>query len=184
MTWANDQGSGVVYPGGGWVLPEPNITLVFHNAPWDWAVLRAMGCGGMVNNPFVDTMERAYIRREPTKSLKGLAWRHLRLKMRTWEDVCTPHYHAALRVTAGVAIVAGTTVITHSPKGTLYKKPRRTLTPEARGLKKALDNVKLLAKRLGDPQMNLRYVPRAEAEAYAIEDAVATARLAMLWGLV
>jgi len=52
----------------------------------------------------------------------------------------------------------------------------------AKPIKRVLGNPETLAERLGFPGPSLRYVPREEAEAYAVEDAIRTLELRELLG--
>jgi hypothetical protein len=124
-------------------------------------------------------MELAYLRQTEPRGLKDLAYRHLGLRMRTFDEVVLPHYHEMLRAIAEGRIAAGTTVTTHSPKtGKLLKRPKVALTDEVKPLKRALGNPELLAKRMpGLPGPTLRLVPEAERVEYATLDAWATVML-------
>lgn len=151
--------------------------LVFHNALWDWPVLRAMGAPADLHTRWAwcDTMELAYLRQTEPKGLKDLAYRHLGIRMRTFDDVVTPHHDEMLQAVARGRIAAGTTLDTHTPKGRLRKKPRVILTDEVKPLKRAIDNPKLLAERMpGLPAATLRLVPEQERVEYATLDAWVT----------
>lgn len=152
--------------------------LWFHNAPWDWRVLWAMGAPRDIARRWKwrDTMELAYLKQVEPRGLKDLAYRHLGIRMRTYEDVVKPYHEEMLRAVAEGRIAAGTTTVTHSPKtGKLLKKPKVTLADEVKPLKRALGNPALLAKRLpGLPGASLRLVPAAERVEYATLDAWAT----------
>lgn len=167
-----------------WFAETPGTTeLVFHNALWDWPVLWAMGAPRDLPQRWrwTDTMELAYLQQTEPRGLKALAYRHLGLRMRTFEEVVMPHWEAMIRAVAEGRISAGTTIETHSPKGRLLKTPKVVLTEAAKPLKRALNNPKLLAERLpGLPEPTLRLVPRAEAVEYATLDAWATVMLARI----
>lgn len=160
--------------------PACAMRFVFHNALWDWPVLRAMGAPALATRwRWADTMELAYLRQTEPKGLKELAYRHLGIRMRTFNDVVLPHWRSMVQATAEGRIAAGTTTVTHSPKtGKLLKKPKVTLTDEVKPLKRALANVDLLATRMpGLPAPTLRLVPEAERVEYATLDAWATVML-------
>lgn len=159
---------------------DSGIKLRFHNVLWDWPVLWAMGAPRDLHTRWRwrDTMEMAYLRQTEPRGLKELAYRHLGLRMRSWEDVVMPHYHAMLRAAAGGRVAAGTTHVTHSPKGRLLKKPKTVLANDVKPLKRALGNPELLAKRMpGMPPPSLWWVPEAERIEYATLDAWATVML-------
>lgn len=158
----------------------PTVRLAFHNAMWDWPVLRAMGAPADLHTRWrwFDTMELAYLKQTEPRGLKDLAYRHLGLRMRGFEDVVMPHYEAMLRSVAQGRIDAGTTHVTMSPKGRLLKRPKVVLTDEVKPLKRALGNPKLLAARMpGLPAPTLRLVPEAERVEYATLDAWVTVML-------
>jgi len=155
----------------------PNTLLVFHNALWDWRVLWAMGAPRdmAARWPWVDTMEMAYLAQTEPRGLKDLAWRHLGLRMRSFQDVVMPHYHASAERSAQLLVDGMTTYVTHSAKtGRLLKKPKAIVAPEAKVLKRNLKNPAKLAKLLGMPGPSLDLVPRVEAREYATMDAWAT----------
>lgn len=154
--------------------------LVFHNALWDWPVLRAMGAPADLHTRWAwcDTMELAYLKQTEPRGLKDLAYRHLGIRMRTFDDVVKPHYDEMLQAVARGRIAAGTVLDTHTPKGRLRKKPRVVLTDEVKPLKRAIDNPKLLAERMpGLPPATLRLVPEQERVEYATLDAFVTLML-------
>jgi len=154
-----------------------DVTLVYHNAPWDWTCLQAMGIHAPWTVPYVDTMERAYLKQLPTQGLKPLAWRYLGLRMRSWEDVVMPHYNEYVRSEADSIIFLGTTTQERSPKtGRLYKKPKHTYTDEAKALRRLRDPKKL-AERMSLPPPSLRFVPEDEAREYSTLDPWATVKL-------
>lgn len=160
--------------------PDPSMHWVFHNAPWDWAVLRAMGAPPDFASRWrwSDTMELAYLRQTEPRGLKALGYRHLGLRMRSFEDVVQPHYDMMLRSVAEGLIAAHTTNVTVSPKGRLLKRPRVVLDDSVKPLKRALANPKLLAERMpGLPPATLRLVPKDELVEYATLDAWVTVKL-------
>jgi hypothetical protein len=146
-------------------------TVIYHNAPWDWAVLEAMGVDHPERVPFVDTMEMAYLKQTEPQGLKDLAYRHWGVRMRTFEDVVMPHYDSVVRAIALGKADAGTTITTHSPKtGKAYKKPKVERTAEAKALVRT-ENVDTLRTRIGEfPTPSLRFVPEAEMLEYATLD--------------
>jgi uracil-DNA glycosylase family 4 len=167
--------------GNFFALLPTDIWLIFHNALWDWPVLYAMGAPRDLHTrwQWCDTMELAYLKQTEPRGLKDLAYRHLGLRMRTWEEVVQPYYREMLRATAEGRVAAGTTRVTHSPKtGRALKKPREILTDDAKRLRRVLSNPKLLAERMpGLPPPTLRLVPEAERVEYATLDAWATVML-------
>lgn len=152
--------------------------LLFHNALWDWPVLWAMGAPRDIAMRWAwrDTMEMAYLKQTEPRGLKDLAYRHLGLRMRTFDEVVRPHYDSVMRAVAEGRVAAGTTITTHSPKtGRPLKKPKVVVADDLKPLKRALDNPDLLAKRLtGLPAPSLRWVPEAERVEYATLDAWVT----------
>ena len=72
--------------------------------------------------------------------------------------------------------VAAHTRVEHKKlkRGGVSKVGKTIVEPEAKLIKSALRNPDLLAERLGFGPPSLRYVPREEAEKYAVEDAVST----------
>jgi hypothetical protein len=154
------------------------VRFLFHNAPWDWRVLWAMGAPRDIATrwQWADTMELAYLKQTEPKGLKDLAYRHLGIRMASWEDVVMPHYHSMLRAAGEGLVAAHTTVTTHSPKtGKLLKRPKVVVAEPAKAIKRALDNPKLLAERMpGLPEPSLWLVPEAERVEYATLDAWVT----------
>ena len=179
LTWATDGIRAIVAPED---VPEfwQSVTanakqVIYHNALWDWQVMEAMGVKQPWSVTFEDTMEKGYLRQAEPQGLKDLAWRHLRFKQPKWEEVVCPYYDAKVTVEAAKRIAAGTTAVTISPKtGRAYKKPKLTLTDEAKALKRALANPDLLAKRMKWPEPTLRDVPEDVMIEYATADAWAT----------
>lgn len=155
-----------------------DVKLLFHNALWDWPVLWAMGAPRDLHTrwQWADTMELAYLRQTEPRGLKELTYRHLGIRMRTFDEVVMPYWHEMLRAVAEGRVAAGTTTVTHSPKtGKLLKRPKVTLADDVKPLKRALGNPELLAKRMpGLPGPTLRLVPEAERVEYATLDAWAT----------
>ena len=161
----------------GWFAAHPDVRLLFHNALWDWPVLWAMGAPRDIATrwAWADTMELAYLRQTEPRGLKDLAYRHLGLRMRSWEEVVMPHYHEMLRAVAEGRIAAHTIVTKFSAKGRLLKRPKVVLEEGVKPLKRALDNPKLLAERMpGLPPPSLWLVPEAERVEYATLDAWVT----------
>lgn len=182
---------------------QDSAELVFHNAPWDWEVLWAMGAPEDLPERWAwrDTMELAYLRQTEPQGLKDLAWRHLGLKMTPFEELVQPYQHEVAQAIARGIIGADTTLVdkkvtftvghkTHSAKtGKPFKKPRpvrdfrietkAVLGPVAKPLFRALGNPELLLKRLGPaaPELSLRLVPEAARIEYATLDAWATVKL-------
>lgn len=105
------------------------------------------------------------------------AWRYLGVRMRRYEDVVEGPWREIVTAYAEGVVDAHTTIETHTAKGRLRKRPILHVDPAVRLIKSALGNPALLANRLDFPGPSLRFVPREEAEAYAVEDAVMTLRL-------
>ncbi len=186
LTWARREydeiESGVVYPADvpeWWrEMTQPPVIILWHNALWDWRVVEAMGVREPWSVPFEDTMERAYIRTCEPQGLKDLAWRHLGVRMRRYEDVVTPHWEEVVKAYAE-GFVAAHTRVEHKPlkRGGFSKVGKTVVDDVAKPIKRVLGNAETLAERLGFPGPSLRFVPRAEAEKYAVEDAIYTLRL-------
>lgn len=187
LTWAQrghdgEIRSGVVYPeqvSWWWAdrMTEETI-IIWHNALWDWRVVEAMGVPRPWEIPFEDTMERIYVRAQgESQSLKELAYRYLGVRMRTYESVVRPYWEEMVTAYAEGFVAAHTTLDTHTAKGRLRKRPVVRVDEVAKPIKRVLGNPETLAARLGFGEPSLRYVPREEAEAYAVEDAVMTLRL-------
>lgn len=184
LTWATrfegEIRSGVIYPANvpeWWKSIRHHYTIIWHNALWDWRVVEAMGVKAPWSVPFEDTMERAYVRTCEPQGLKALAWKFLGVRMRNYEDVVTPHWEEMVRAYAEGFVEGHTEFVAAMGKRGKPLKPRLVVAEEAKSIKRALGNPALLAERLGFPGPSLRFVPRAEAEAYAVEDAVMTLRL-------
>lgn len=187
LTWAwwngHEYRTGVVYPTDvpvWWAGLLDGPTIIYHNALWDWAVMRAMGVEPTAR-PYRDTMELAYLQQTEPQGLKALAWKHLGVKMRTFQNVVMPHWEKAVTAEAERRIAADTVTETHTAKGHLRKKPKLIHGSTAKLLRRALKNPELLASRMNHPGPSLKFVPKEEAEAYAIEDALQTLRLYELW---
>lgn len=151
--------------------------LIYHNAPWDWAVLEAMGVCEPWKRPFSDTMERAYLRQTEPQGLKDLGKRHFGVDMVSWEDTVMPRYGELVRAMADGVIAAGTITTTHSLKtGKLYKKPKIEYAPAAKKLIKLKDPLKI-AEALNFEKPTLRHVPYEEFVEYATLDPFITCRL-------
>lgn len=187
LTWAQrghdgEIRSGVVYPeqvSWWWAdrMTEETI-IIWHNALWDWRVVEAMGVKRPWSVPFEDTMERIYVRAlgEP-QGLKDLAYRHLGVRMRTYESVVRPYWEEMVTAYAEGFVEAHTTLDTHTAKGRLRKRPIVRVDEVAKPIKRVLSNPETLAARLGFGEPSLRYVPKDEAERYAVEDAIYTLML-------
>lgn len=178
-------------PGFFATLPT-SLKLLFFNAPWDWRVLWAMGAPRDIATrwQWADPSELAYLANTEPRNLKDLSYRHLGLRMPTFEETVLPHFDATVRAIAEGRILAGTTTVTHSPKtGKLLKRPKVTLAPDVKPLHRALANPKLLAERVGSampwerPAKHqalssvLRVVPFAQRVQYSTLDAWATVML-------
>jgi len=175
--------SGVVYPEcvpGWWrdTVMDGDTTIIWHNALWDWRVVEAMGVREPWRVPFEDTMERAYVRTCEPQGLKALAWKHLGVKMRDYDDVVRPYWEEMVKAYAEGFVAAHTSVV-HKPlkRGGVSKVGKVVVEEVAKPIKRVLGNAETLAERLGFGGPSLRYVPREEAERYAVEDAVETLRL-------
>lgn len=190
LTWARrlesgEIDSGVVYPADvpdWWYFalgPDNDpFTVIWHNALWDWRVVEAMGVARPWSVPFKDTMERVYCRAQgEPQGLKDLAYRHLGVRMRTYESVVRPYWVEMVTAYAEGFVAAHTTLDTHTAKGRLRKRPVVRVDEVAKPIKRVLGNPETLAARLGFGEPSLRYVPREIAEAYAVEDAICTLRL-------
>lgn len=175
-------GSGVVYPAdvpAFWEhIRREFKTIIWHNALWDWRVVEAMGVARPWAVPFEDTMERAYTRTCEPQGLKALAWKHLGVRMRDYDDVVRPYWEEIVKSYAAGFVEAHTSVV-HRPlkRGGFSKVGKVVVEDVAKPIKRVLGNAETLAERLGFGGPNLRYVPREEAERYAVEDAVMTLRL-------
>ena len=155
--------------------------LVFHNAPWDWAVLEAMGVAQPWAVDYRDTMEKAYLRQTEPQGLKDLGRRWLGVRMVSWEDTVMPYYGQLVRAAADGAIEAGTKVTTHSPKtGKAYKKPKVERTEAAKKLARLTDPHKL-AGALGFEAPSLKLIPFDVFGEYATLDAWVTRQMAGVW---
>jgi len=174
--------SGVVYPESvpdwwGDTVCDGDTTIIWHNALWDWRVVEAMGVERPWAIPFEDTMERIYTRAQgEPQGLKDLAYRHLGVRMRTYESVVRPYWEEMVVAYAEGFVAAHTEVETLTKTGKTRKRPLVRIHPDAKPIKRAT-NPDTLAARLGFGPPSLRFVPREEAEAYAVEDAVMTLRL-------
>lgn len=175
--------SGVVYPeyAADWWADtiDDQTIIVWHNALWDWRVVEAMGVREPWKVPFEDTMERVYVRAQgEPQGLKALAYRHFGVRMRDYDDVVRPYWEEMVTAYAE-GFVAAYTHVEHKKlkRGGVSKVGKTIVEPEAKLIKSALRNPELLAERLGFGGPSLRYVPREEAERYAVEDAVMTLRL-------
>lgn len=173
--------SGVVYPewAADWWADtiDDQTIIVWHNALWDWRVVEAMGIEAPWRVPFEDTMERSYIRTCEPQGLKALAWKFLGHRMRTYESVVTPYWEEMVTQYAEGFVAAHTTIDALTKSGKPRKKPIVKVDEIAKPIKRALRNPETLAERLGFGGPSLRYVPREEAERYAIQDAEITLRL-------
>jgi DNA polymerase len=154
---------------------------VYHNAPWDWKVIEAMGVKEPWKHPYADTMELAYVRHTEPQGLKDLAWRHMRIDTPSWSQLVEPYHAEVVRSMAEGIIAAGTTEITHSPKtGKLLKKPKVERTEQATLFHRRLGNTEWLAEQLGI-QPDLTLVPRERAVEYATLDPFLCLMLWELW---
>lgn len=183
LTWARRVGkleSGVVYPAdvpAWWAANAPGSTILWHNAMWDWGVVEAMGVPEPWQVPYEDTMERAYIRTCDPQGLKELTWKHRGERMRTYEQVVVPHWERAVRKAAAERMAKGTWLLENwwTPKGKRRKMPKEiTVYSPTAGKLRRLKDPERLAGVLGMEGASLKFVPRLEAEAYAIQDAVST----------
>ena len=180
LTWATDTMRSFVRPrdARGFWDSLKNCTIVYHSCvSGDWACMEAMGIERPWEQPFRDTIEMAYARQMMPQGLKDLGWRLFRQPMRTWEDVVMPHYNALVTAMAQGMVEAGTTLVTHSPKGKLLKKPKMKVDPAMQPLKRALKNPGLLAKRLGFEAPSLLHVPQEDLVEYATLDPFMTLAL-------
>ena len=179
LTWATKRTRTLVWPEqvpAFWKdVMDAGVTVIFQNAPHDWAVLEAMGVPHPERTPFRDTMELAYLKQTEPQGLKDMAYRHWGVRMKTYEDVVMPHYNEVITAIAAGRIDAGTTITTHSPKtGKPYKTPKVQYTDEAKALRRTT-NPETLAKRIGDfPEPSLRFVPFEVMAEYATLDPFVT----------
>jgi len=175
LTWANKHGRYLMWPKNVptfWEeVVKSNTTVIFQNAPHDWAVLEAMGVPHPERTPFRDTMELAYLKQTEPQGLKDMSYRHWGVRMKTYEDVVMPYYNEVITAIAAGRVDAGTTTTTHSPKtGKPYKKPKMEFTDEAKALRRT-SNPETLAKRIGEfPGPSLRFVPFEVMAEYATLD--------------
>jgi hypothetical protein len=182
LTWASKSGRYYVEP---YMVPvfwervkAAKVTLVYHNAPWDWGVLESLGISEPWKVPFLDTMEKAYQRQTEPQGLKDLAYRHFLLPMTTWENTVMPHYNEIVLAIGAGKVDAGTTTTTHTKTGKLRKKPIVKYTDEVKPMKRALKNAKLMTGRIGEfPAPSLRFVPQEEVVEYATLDPFVTRML-------
>jgi uracil-DNA glycosylase family 4 len=164
-----------------WASHAQHSTVIWHNAPWDWSVVQAMGVTQPWMGKWRDTMELAFLREEPSKGLKALSWRYLGIKMRDFMDVVAPHYEEVVRATVEGRIEAGTEWPERLHKRTKKPlKPKPVYSTEAKKLRR-LKCVDSMVKAIDFPPPSLRFVPDAEREAYAEQDAVSTLLLAERW---
>lgn len=183
LTWSDGQVRYAVAPENAakWWMTDALFArfLIFHNAPWDWSVLEAMGVPTPWRMPFQDTMELAYLQQTLPQGLKDLSRRFYDVSMPSWSDVVMPHYNEAILAIAAGRADAGTTIETHTKTGKLRKKPLIHRTDEAKALFRLLPNPEkgyvgnpdLLRTRIGDfPPPSLRFVPRSEMLEYATLD--------------
>jgi len=144
-----------------WLRVErTSLRVVYHNAPWDWAVLQAMGVNNPWKVPYIDTMEKAYLKQTEPQGLKDLGKRHFNLDMVSWEGTVMPWYEAIVNGLAEGRVIAGTKTTTHSPKtGKKYKFPKIERPPEIKKLARMTD-VHKKAEAIGfNEAPNLRHVP-------------------------
>lgn len=164
------------------MLRSRKVTLAYHNAPWDWKVLEAMGVHEPWRIPFRDTMELAYLRQTEPQGLKDLGCRHFGVDMPSWEEVVMPRYAEIVGNAVAGRVEAGTTVTTHSPKtGKAYKKPRVARTPEAAKLVRLKDPAKQAAA-IGFEKPSLLLCPWDEMAEYATLDPFVTRALVKVLG--
>ena len=151
---------------------QQEAIFLFHNAPWDWGVLESLGISEPSKQPFLDTMEFAYLRQTEPQGLKDLAYRYFLHPMKSWEDVVMPHYNEVVLSAGQARVDMGTTTTTHTKTGKLRKKPIVKYTEEAKPFKRALGNAELMAKRLGPdfPKPSLWFAPFDEMVDYATLD--------------
>ena len=162
---------------------KEGATLIYHNAPWDWQVMEAMGMERVSRLPFLDTMQMGYRLHISSQSLKDLSWHHLRIPMTPWSDLVMPHYDKFVQGTAKFVVDGATTIQTHSLKtGKLFKKPKVTVLDSVKPIKRALNNPKLLAKRMALGPPSLLHIPYADMVEYATLDPFATLHLAYKMG--
>lgn len=175
LTWANKHGRYLMWPERVpmfWKeVVKSNTTVIFQNAPHDWAVLEAMGVPHPERTPFQDTMELAYLKQTEPQGLKDMSYRHFGVRMKSYEGVVMPVYNEIVTSIVAGRIDAGTTITTHSPKtGKPYKKPKVGYTDEAKVLRRST-NPETLAKRIGEfPEPSLRFVPLEDMAEYATLD--------------
>ena len=170
-----------------WKRFVTHTVYIYHNAPWDWAVMEAMGIPEPWSRPYADTMEMAYLRQTEPQGLKALAWKHLRIAGQSWDEVVRPHYEEQLLAAAQGWVDAHTVIVTHSFKtGRPFKKPKvqmeELVKPLARVLKTR--NVKLLSQRYPFPEMSSDMVPKDLMVEYATKDPALTLLLWEKWTLL
>jgi len=98
--------------------------------------------------------------------------------MRDYDSVVRPYWEEMVKAYAEGFVAAHTSVV-HKPlkRGGVSKVGKVVVEEVAKPIKRVLGNAETLAERLGFGGPSLRYVPREEAERYAVEDAVETLRL-------
>jgi len=159
-------------------LESLRIEVVYHNAPWDWAVLQAMGVNNPWKVPYIDTMEKAYLRQTEPQGLKDLGKRYFNLDMVSWEGTVMPWYEAIVGGLVEGRVAAGTVTTTHSPKtGKKYKFPKIERAPEIKRLAKLTD-IRKKAAAIGFEAPSLRHVPFDIMVEYATLDPFVTLALA------
>jgi uracil-DNA glycosylase family 4 len=185
---------------------HPTLVPVFHNASADMEVLRLAG----INiSTFQDTMQEAYHLGNLPQGLKGLAYRLLGIRMRTWEDVVFPHSRAAINGWMLQALEYATDNLATVTRKE-YKRPKRDGTThkdivKAGKIESALRRMIVCAEKNDEykvwekldelhqvcsldaverevgprPLMGIAHTPEKEAVAYGCGDADITLRVAM-----
>ena len=188
MTWSDGVGRYYVHADGvvAWWdrMKKGPPRIIYHNAPWDWAVLEAMGVVRPWEVSFEDTMEKAYLLQTEPQGLKDLSLRHYGVNMHTWEEVVMPYYDETILAYAEGVVAAGTAFDWTTKTGKMRKKPKVIRTDEAKSLARLLPtekkkgNAELLRQRMGytDPP-SLRYVPFEEMAEYATLDPYMTMKV-------
>lgn len=94
LSWSLDGITCYVYIWDGKPIKTQFIDCTFHNVLADLPVLRHMGVDTSKMS-YGDTMVMLYLRQLEPQGLKAAAYRHLGLRMLSFDDVVRPHFHIA-----------------------------------------------------------------------------------------
>ncbi len=94
LSWSGDGRTTNVWIKKGNRSPKLKGRIVFHNALHDLKILRSMGIDtdGL---DYDDTMVKLYLLQLEPQGLKAAAYRHLGLRMHSFDDVVRPHFNKA-----------------------------------------------------------------------------------------